>query len=98
MNKILAFACFCLFCAGNLIAQDELCKGAYFTEAQGKAFLEEHTPASVNEWQHRANQIRARIREGIQLKTMPAKPVSEPIIHSKKIMDGYTVENVAFES
>ena len=98
MNKILAFACFCLFCAGNLIAQDELCKGAYFTEAQGKVFLEEHQPASLSGWQQRVELIRERIREGMQLETMPARPVSEPIIHSKKIMDGYTVENVAFES
>lgn len=98
MNKILALACFCLLSSGNLTAQDELCKGAYFTEAQGKAFLEEHAPASLNGWQYRAEQIRARIREGMQLETLPAKPVSEPIIHSKKIMDGYTVENVAFES
>lgn len=99
MNKISAFAFFlCLLSSGSLTAQDELCKGAYFTEAQGKAFLEEHTPASLNDWQHRAEQIRARIRGGMQLETMPAKPASAPIVHSKKIMDGYTVENVAFES
>lgn len=98
MNKILALACCCLLCAGNIIPQDELCKGAYFTEAQGKAFLAEHQPASLSGWQHRAELIRERIREGMQLETMPARPLSEPIIHSKKIMDGYTVENVAFES
>ncbi|HRP55984.1 acetylxylan esterase [Agriterribacter sp.] len=98
MNKIPAFAFLCLLCSGNLAAQDELCKGAYFTEAQGRAFLEEHAPAALNDWQHRAEQIRTRIREGMQLETLPAKPLSEPIMHSKKIMDGYTVENVAFES
>ncbi len=98
MNKILAFAFICLLCSGNLIAQDELCRGAYFSEAQGKSFLEEHTPASLNDWQRRAEKIRVRIREGMQLEKLPAKPVSKPIIHSKRIMDGYTIENVAFES
>lgn len=98
MNKILAFSFVCLLGSGNLTAQDELCKGAYFTEAQGKAFLEDHTPVALKDWQHRAEQIRARIREGMQLENLPGKPASKPIIHSKKIMDGYTVENVAFES
>ncbi|HRQ52554.1 MAG TPA: hypothetical protein PLR74_18550, partial [Agriterribacter sp.] len=98
MNKILVFAFFCLLCSGNLTAQDELCKGDYFTEAQGKTFLAEHTPASLSNWQQRAEQIRARIREGMEFAAMPARPASPPVIHSKKIMDGYTVENVAFES
>lgn len=98
MNKIPVFTCFLLVLSINLSAQDELCKGAYFTEAQGKAFLEAHTPVSLPQWQQRAEQIRARLREGMQLETMPARPASAPIIHSKKIMDGYTVENVAFES
>lgn len=98
MNKITVLACLCLVLSLSLFAQDELCKGSYFTEAQGKAFLEAHTPATLYQWQQRTEQIRARLREGMQLETMPARPASAPIIHSKKIMDGYTVENVAFES
>ena len=78
--------------------QAELCQGAYFTEEQGKEFLQKHIPTSRVEWEARAAQIRQQIRNGMDLQTLPEKPTSKPIIHSKKEMDGYTVENVAFES
>jgi len=78
--------------------QPELCQGPYFTEAQGKAFLDSHTPATKAEWEARAQKIRAQIREGMELEKIPAKPNSAPIIHTKRVMDGYTIENVAFES
>ncbi len=76
----------------------ELCQGAYFTEAEGKAFLDNHVPTTKAAWEVRAQKIRAQIRAGMELETLPAKPNSAPIIHSKRIMDGYTIENVAFES
>ncbi|MCE7071387.1 acetylxylan esterase [Dyadobacter sp. CY327] len=88
---------FCL--SATLFAQQaELCQGAYFTEAQGKEFLEKHAVKTKLEWETRAAAIRKQIREGMNLQTMPAKPTSKPIIHSKKEMDGYSIENVAFES
>jgi dienelactone hydrolase len=76
----------------------ELCQGAYFTENQGKDFLAQHVPASKKEWEARAKQIRNRILEGGELKKLPARPTSKPIVHSRREMNGYTVENVAFES
>lgn len=76
----------------------ELCQGAYFTELQGKDFLAKHVPASKNEWEVRAEQIRNRILEGGELKNLPARPTSKPIVHSYREMNGYSVENVAFES
>jgi dienelactone hydrolase len=76
----------------------ELCQGAYFTEAEGKAFLDSHVPASKADWEARAQKIRSQIRAGMELETLPARPSSAPIIHSKRVMDGYTIENVAFES
>ncbi|MHA4738492.1 alpha/beta hydrolase family protein [Dyadobacter sp. MSC1_007] len=84
--------------SASFAQQPELCQGAYFTEEQGKAFLEKHTPASRLEWEARATQIRKQIREGMDLQTLPAKPTSKAIIHSRKEMDGYSIENVAFES
>jgi dienelactone hydrolase len=87
--------CLTVMCFGQ---QAELCQGAYFTEAQGKEFLEKHAVSSRLEWEARAEKIRKQIREGMGLQSLPAKPNSAPIIHSKKEMDGYTVENVAFES
>jgi hypothetical protein len=83
----------------NSFAQKaELCQGAYFTEAEGKAFLDSHVPLSKLAWETRANTIKAQIREGMELQTVPPRPASAPMIHSKRVMDGYTVENVAFES
>ncbi|MDQ6477348.1 acetylxylan esterase [Dyadobacter sp. LHD-138] len=97
--KTLTTILFASTLAFNAYAQKpELCQGAYFTEAEGKAFLDSHVPASRVAWEARAQKIRAHIRAGMALETMPAKPKSAPIIHSKRVMDGYTVENVAFES
>lgn len=76
----------------------ELCQGAYFTEAEGKAFLEKHPVTTKLAWETRAVQIRNQIKTGMGLQTLPAKPNSAPIINGKKVMDGYTIENVAFES
>ncbi|WP_138483593.1 alpha/beta hydrolase family protein [Dyadobacter bucti] len=76
----------------------ELCQGAYFTEEQGKEFLKKHAVTTKLEWETRGQKIRQQIREGMDLKTLPAKPTSKPIIHSKREMDGYSIENVAFES
>lgn len=90
---------FCLLSVA-LFAQTspELCQGAYFTEAQGKAFLEQHIPTSKAEWEARAEQIKANILMGGQLQSWPPAPASKPIVHSRREMNGYTVENVAFES
>ena len=52
-------------------AAPELCQGAYFTEPQGKDFLGQHVPASKQEWETRAQQIRKRILEGSELQKMP---------------------------
>jgi hypothetical protein len=76
----------------------ELCQGAYFTEEQGKTFLDLTTVNSKDAWEARAIKIRKQIREGMDLQTVPARPKSKPIITGKRIMDGYSIENVAFES
>jgi hypothetical protein len=45
----------------NSFAQKaELCQGAYFTEAEGKAFLDSHVPLSKLAWETRANGIANR--------------------------------------
>ncbi|NIJ53316.1 alpha/beta hydrolase family protein [Dyadobacter arcticus] len=88
-----------LLITSEAVAQTaELCQGAYFTEEEGKAFLEKHKVASKLEWETRAVAIRKQIREGMDLQTLPPKPPSKPIVHSRKEMDGYSIENVAFES
>ncbi|MEJ0107105.1 MAG: acetylxylan esterase [Bacteroidota bacterium] len=99
MKRAYTIICFCIFVfADYSFAQTELCRGAYFTEAQGADFLKSHIPVSLNDWQIRSIKILERIKDGAELNEMPAFPASAPIVHSKRIMDGYTIENVAFES
>jgi len=99
IKKAYPVICFCILVfANHSFAQTELCKGAYFTETQGAGFLRSHVPVSLNDWQSRSGKILERIKDGMELKEMPARPVSVPVIHSKRVMDGYSVENVAFES
>ena len=99
MNKVAGFLTVCIcFAAVTVSAQVELCQGAYWTEAQGAAFLERQIPANMDAWKNRSQEIRMRLKEGMQLKNFPAIPTSKPIITGKRVMDGYTIENVAFES
>lgn len=77
-----------------------LCRGPYFTEVAGKAALEKFAATYHDKatWEKRANIIRKGILEGAALKQLPENTPLKPIVHSKRIYDGYTVENVAFES
>jgi poly(3-hydroxybutyrate) depolymerase len=84
--------------APSTVKQDSLCVGAYFTEAQGAAFLSAHQPTDAAAWGRRADTIRQRLLSGGRLSDLPPRPASAPVIHSRREMDGYTVENVFFES
>ena len=76
-----------------------LCQGNYFTEDEGQAALEKFrsTYHDLSTWKKRADRIRQGIREGMQLPPKPNTPLNV-IRHSKRVYDGYTVENIAFES
>ncbi len=78
----------------------DLCQGAFYTEDQARQVHQElaqlhHDKTS---WETRAAQIRQGILEGSLLAKAPTPNSLKPIIHSKKIVNGYSVENVAFES
>jgi len=77
-----------------------LCRGNYWTEAEGKAALEKFAATYHNkkEWENRASIIRNGIINGAGLKNWPKSNSFNTIIHSKRVYDGYTVENIAFES
>ena len=81
-------------------ARPDLCQGAYFTEEQGASALKTfantyHDRAS---WEARAALIRKGLREGMNLPDTPKFAPLQPVRHSLRKMNGYTVENVAFES
>src|SRR5450759_881013 len=76
-----------------------LCVGDYWTEAEGKAFLEKMrgTYTTSEAWKKRAKQIRAQILKGAGLDKYPKKCPLNPIIGEKRVFEGYKVQNIAFE-
>jgi len=80
--------------------QTQLCQGHYQSEEAAKEQLAKFAKSysSLGEWQARAKRIREGILRGAELLPMPKKCALNPIIHSRRQYDGYTVENVAFES
>ena len=98
MGKILIF----VFITTTLSAQNGmLCQGAYWTEDEANLVMKDFAGqwSDLASWEARAAVIKSRIITGLQLDKMPdIKGNFNPIIHNKKILDGYTVENVAIES
>ncbi len=80
--------------------EPQLCQGHYHSEEAAKEQLARFARSYSNlaEWKTRAKRIREGILRGAELLPMPKKCALNPIIHSKREYDGYTVENVAFES
>ena len=93
------FILFCLFYfQNNLFAQ--LRQGAFFTPEKGRieSQKQEELYNSKKQWQKRAKAIIKGIIDGAEISSIKANQKIEATIHSKKIEDGYTVENVFFES
>ena len=89
---------------GPAKAQDtdepQLCVGNYQTEDEAKAQLARfaQTYSNLSEWQQRVRTNSEAILRGVGLAPMPKKCPLNPIVHSLRQYDGYTVENVAIES
>jgi len=81
-------------------SQSMLCQGNYYTEQQGKEFLESQKKSytSQKDWEKRAKLIKEHILKGSGLTKFPKKCPLNPIIGAKRVYDGYQVQNVAFES
>ncbi len=77
-----------------------LCQGPYYTEEEGRAALKGFAATYNNRitWEKRADRIRKGILEGSKVTGLPKNTPLKPVMHSKRTYDGYTVENVAFES
>lgn len=77
-----------------------LCPGKYLTPEQGKALLDQTLEQCKTKsyWEDRASRIRAQILTGAGLDPLPKRTPLNARIRNKKTFDGYTVENVAFES
>jgi dienelactone hydrolase len=78
----------------------ELCQGNYQTEVQAVEQLERLAVHSrtLDQWQVRRDLIRENILRGTDLWPMPTRTLLNPIVHSRREYDGYSVENIAIES
>lgn len=78
----------------------QLCQGNYHSEADAKRQLARFagTYSTLPEWQERARTVREGILRGAGLLPFPKRCALNPLIHSKRQYDGYSVENVAIES
>lgn len=69
------------------------------TPEDGKARLD-HLASLYNnaqQWELRRDSLKKCMWEALQLSPLPPAPASKPIIVNKRTMDGYTIENIAFE-
>jgi hypothetical protein len=106
MNKALirAFIGTILFTGTLLLGggqdEPELCQGNYLSEAAARHQLAEfaRSYSTLEEWKARARKIRTGILRGAGLDPHPVRNDLKPIRHSLRSYEGYTVENVAFES
>jgi dienelactone hydrolase len=91
------------FISGSISCKSQvnyLCQGDYTTEEGGKANLERFakTYSDQKSWIKRTQRIRATILKGAKLDVLPGRCPLNPVRKNKQTFDGYTVENVAFES
>ena len=78
----------------------QLCQGYYQSEEEAQAQLERfrRSYATLSEWDLRAGRIREAVLRGAGLFPLPEKAPLRPLFHDKREYEGYSVENVAFES
>lgn len=95
-----------LILLSNMSAQSKdttnLCVGYYQTEAEAVKQLERFSKLYSNEkeWEKRASKIREHIIKGAELENIPTEYREAPfntIISEKKIMNGYSVQNIAID-
>ena len=88
------------FCYAQDKNKTMLCVGHYQTEMEAKEQLKEFAEEykTLNEWEKKASIIREGILKGAGLLPLPGKSSLNPVYTPKRIYDGYSVENVAFES
>ena len=82
------------------VGEPELCQGNYLSEPAARHQLAEFARgySTAAEWRARARRVRDGILRGAGLLPPPKKCALNPIVHSRRDYDGYSVENVAFES
>ena len=77
-----------------------LCQRAFYTEAQAVTVHQDLAKlySDKKTWEKRAALIKKGILDGAEITKISHKKPKNITIHSKKILNGYSVENVSFES
>lgn len=78
-----------------------LCVGAHWTEDEANRKMKEFRASwnDLESWEARAEVIRQGLIDGMQLEKMPViEGQFNTVIHSRREMKGYAVENIAIES
>lgn len=75
-------------------------QGKFYTEEQGAAELKkmETMYSDIKQWEARKQMLKENILKGMNLSPLPKRTPLNAVISQKRIHDGYTVENVYFES
>ena len=84
-----------------LVSNNMICSGRHWSEAEGKRKIDAFSNLWKDEksWKKRAQKIRDVMIVGMQWNKVSSYDGKiNVVIHSKKIMVGYTVENIAIES
>ena len=96
----LLFLWFVPHLSGAQSGPTELCRGAYYTEREGEEKLSTvlATLHTLKDWQQHADSIRRQIKKGLELEKYPLRNPLNASFRNKKVLNGYTVESVVFES
>ena len=101
ISLIFTFLTLMLFgCIDNKVSSPVLRQDQYYTIEQGKAELTSLESMYKNKalWEKRRKMLKESILKGMNLSPLPDRTPLNAVIESKRIKDGYSVENVFFES
>lgn len=101
ITLILLFASLCQTAFGQFNPEKpNLCQRAFYTEAQAVTVHQDLAKlyTDKNTWEKRAALIKKGILDGAEITKISHKKPKNITINSKKTLNGYTVENVSFES
>ena len=104
MKRTILFLAFCLieqFTFGQYNPEKpDHCQGKFYTEEDAKNLHADFAKrySDKKSWEKHAKEIRQGILDGAELSNFTFKKPTNIVIHSKKDLNGYSVENVSFQS
>jgi len=89
-----------ILCSCTESQKPALHQGYFYTPEQGAAELKKLEAMYTNRehWEARRNMLREKILKGMNLSPLPTRTPLNAVSGKKRIHDGYTVQNVYFES